>query len=196
MTMKQLSLCSAATMSPRRLLRLLDACEEGVSWASVYSTSAEAWAACSRPDWLLWVLLELKIWDEAKGRLFACWCVRNTPLTCGDRVWDLLTSHGRVAVEVAELYSSGRVSGLELQAAFNLAAWDVTTVWLNGTEIQRAAATAAAFAANPNLAASPAHESALAAAGNTELAARAQADALRRMFGNPASQKPTSPGRA
>ena len=57
-------------------------------------------------------------------RLFACWCVRNTPLQDGRKVWDLLTDErSRTAVEVAEQYARGEATDEELEAAWD-AAWD------------------------------------------------------------------------
>jgi hypothetical protein len=57
-------------------------------------------------------------WNERTARLFACWCVRNTPLIGGRTVWDLLAdSRSRTAVEVAERYANGDVTKEELDAA-------------------------------------------------------------------------------
>ena len=33
----------------------LDACASAVDWARGYATLAEAWMACERPDWMLWI---------------------------------------------------------------------------------------------------------------------------------------------
>jgi len=55
---------------------------------------------------------------ERELRLFACWCVRNTPLHDGRKVWDLLTDkRSRAAVEVAERYADGLATDDELAAA-------------------------------------------------------------------------------
>lgn len=58
------------------------------------------------------------------ARLFACRCVRETPLTDGRKVWDLLTD-GRslAAVAVAEKYTVGEATTEELAAAWE-AAWE------------------------------------------------------------------------
>ncbi len=51
-------------------------------------------------------------------RLFACWCVRNTPLHDGRTTWDLLTNErSRNAVEVAEQHAAGKVTNDELATA-------------------------------------------------------------------------------
>ena len=57
-------------------------------------------------------------WTEESARLFACWCVRHTPLTDGRVTWDLLTDkRSRAAVEVAERYARGGATAKELAAA-------------------------------------------------------------------------------
>ena len=51
-------------------------------------------------------------------RLFACWCVRHTPLTDGRVVWDLLTDErSRRAVEVSERFAGGEATPQALAAA-------------------------------------------------------------------------------
>ena len=37
----------------------LRACEEAITWAWGFPTPAEAWGACARGDWLIWVALAL-----------------------------------------------------------------------------------------------------------------------------------------
>ena len=60
---------------------------------------------------------------ERDLRLFACWCVRNTPLHDGRTAWDLLTDkRSQTAVEVAERYADGLATQDELDAAW-AAAW-------------------------------------------------------------------------
>ncbi len=64
---------------------------------------------------------------EKELRLFACWCVRNTPLGDGRVVWDLLTDkRSRNAVKVAEQYAIGEAAADDLRAAWvkaGIAAW-------------------------------------------------------------------------
>ena len=68
--------------------------------------------------------LEHPRWDAKAQRIFACWCVRNTPLADGRKVWDLLTDErSRSAVDVAERYANGHANDEELAAA-RAAAWD------------------------------------------------------------------------
>lgn len=55
---------------------------------------------------------------------FVCWCVRNTPLSDGRTVWDLLTDErNRRAVETKERWIDGKATDGELAAARD-AAWD------------------------------------------------------------------------
>jgi hypothetical protein len=87
--------------------------------------------------------------DDRTARLFACWCVRNTPLADGHVVWDLLTDErSRNAVEVAERYADGNATLGELNAARDAAraaAWDAA--WDAARDAAWAAALAAALAA-------------------------------------------------
>lgn len=90
---------------------LKDACAEARKWAKSYPTLAEAWDACTNPEWMCWALNKLDYNDSVALRRFACWCVRNTPLPDGRKVWDLLTDErSRRAVEVAEAFADGRAT--------------------------------------------------------------------------------------
>ena len=104
--------------SLRNLLEEHDACEEGVAWALQYETSASAWDACERPDWMLLAIDSVGVSDPHKNRLFAIWCARHTPLGDGRTTWDLLSDErSRRAVEVAELFAAGKATEEELSAA-------------------------------------------------------------------------------
>ena len=90
------------------------------------------------------LLRKYENWNEETARLFACWCVRNTPLMDGRTVWDLLTdTRSRKAVEIAEEYVAGKSSKKKLAAAWD-AAWNVTVPLRAGA---RAASRAAACTA-------------------------------------------------
>ena len=61
------------------------------------------------------LLHECEQWNERTARLFACWCVRHTPLADGRTVWELLMDErSKHAVEVAERYAIGEASYKEL----------------------------------------------------------------------------------
>jgi hypothetical protein len=89
----------------------------------------DVWDKCPNPQWLLWIAarLELQL-DQRALRLFACWCVRNTPLADGRTTWDLLTDErSRNAVIVSERFANGEATESELDAAgaaARAAAWD------------------------------------------------------------------------
>ena len=87
--------------------------------------------------------------DDRTNRLFACWCVRNTPLPDGRVAWDLLTDErSRKVVEVAERYANGEVTQAELIAA-GAAAWDAAgaAAWNAAWGAAGTAAWAAAWGA-------------------------------------------------
>ena len=130
------------------LLAFLDlhlACADATAWAwkSGVKTLLEAWRKCPNPQWMIWALESAGHKDERVLRLFACWCVRHTPLTDGRKVWDLLTDErSRNAVEVAELFMDGNATSEQLAAAEAAA----------GTAARAAAWTAARAAARAALA--------------------------------------------
>lgn len=93
-------------------------------WAEQYDNWKDIVNNCKRSDWLLWLDVKLDILDDKERRLLACYMVRNTPLTDGRTVWDLLTDdRSRNAVVVAERYANGNATQEELAAA-RAAAWD------------------------------------------------------------------------
>ena len=177
------------------------ACPEGKRFALKHKTMAEVWAACPRADWLIWILertghkLDLKTL-----RLFACWCVRETPIADGRKVWDLLTDErSRNAVIVSERFANGEATEEERVAARDAAESAAESAAEDAAE--DAAESAAAFAAGSaaedaaSFAARDAAESAASAsedagksedAGESESRAQAfQADRFRTLFKNP-----------
>ena len=158
------------------LLKRMDACSEAVAFADQHRSLKAAWEACTRPDWMLWLLGAVTHEDDKTYRLYACWCARNTPLANGRKVWDLLTDkRSRDAVEVAERFAVGEATREELAAAWD-AAWDAA--WAAAWAARDAAwdaAWAAAWAARA---------AARAAAGDAawDAAWAAQSDQLRIMF--------------
>lgn len=121
-------------LTPKQFCDATDACDDGYVFAITQQTMADVWDKCPRADWLLWILNKLdRQADDRPLRLFAVWCVRNTPLSDGRKVGDLLTDpRSLAALEVAERYANGNATDDELAAA-----WDAA----------RAAAWAAAWAA-------------------------------------------------
>ena len=157
---------SYLNLTPKQFCAKTYACDDGQAFALTQPTMADVWDKCPRPDWLLWILHKLNRQPDARMlRLFAVWCARNTPLSGGRKVENLLTDpRSLAALEVAERYANGNATDDELAAA-GYAAW--------------AAAWAAARAA--------ARDAAGDAAGAAAWAA--QVDQLRKMIPNPFAMK-------
>lgn len=110
-------------------LKSIGACDEAVKYASAHTSLKAAWEACPRPNWMLWLLGKVKHDDPKAYRLYACWCVRNTPLSDGRKVWDLLMDdRSKNVVIVSEKYANGEATDEELAAA-GAAAWDAWDAW-------------------------------------------------------------------
>jgi hypothetical protein len=114
---------------------------------------------------MLWALRNIGYTDERTLRLYACACVRGTPLADGRTVWDLLTdARSKTAVEVAERFARGDATGQERHAAAAVFAAAYAAY-------ADAAAYAAAYAAYVAAAADDAAGAAYAAAYATYVAA-------------------------
>jgi hypothetical protein len=180
--------------TPQEFCDMHDACKEGRDFALQYKTMADVWDSCPRVDWMRWIQ------DRAgpkpsnkKLRLFACWCVRETPLADGRKVWDLLTDErSRNAVIVAERHANGDATDAELAAAWaaaGAAAWAAAgdAAWAAARDAARDAAGDAARAAARAAAWAAARDAAWAAAW---AAARdAQTKQFRAIFPNPFRKK-------
>jgi hypothetical protein len=161
------------------LLKNLNACIEAIEFAETCPNLRRAWETCNRPDWMLWLANRLGFKDLKTLRLYACWCVRNTPLADGRTVWDLLTDpRSRNAVEVSERFANGDATEGELAAAEDAAleaTWDAA--WEATEDAALDAAEDAAFYATEDTALDAAEDAALEA---VRAAARAAAwDAAR-----------------
>jgi len=104
-------------MSIREFLDLYDVCSEASEFASMFSTLHGAWNACDRVDWLVWTHEYVVPADRGSLRLYGCWCIRQTPLADGRKVWDLLSTESRTAVEVTERFAVGAATSEEHSAA-------------------------------------------------------------------------------
>ena len=162
-------------LTPKQFCDATGACSDGRAFALTQPTMTEVWDKCPRPDWLLWILYKLK-WRSGDRtlRLFAVWCARNTPLSDGRKVGDLLTDpRSLAALEVAERYANANATDGELAAAW-AAAWE---------DAAGDAAEAAAWAAAGAVSRAAAGDAAGAAA--LDAAWDAQADQLRKIMPNP-----------
>jgi hypothetical protein len=105
------------------LLAALGACLDAREWTEQVVDLREAWAKCQRSDWMVWALRNIGFKDDRKFRLYACGCARNTPLSDGRALWDLLTDQrSRTAIEVAERFAEGKATDEERQEARSAAA--------------------------------------------------------------------------
>jgi hypothetical protein len=108
-----------------QLLGKVGACPEARTWikSAKIPDLQEAWQKCPRSDWMLWALNKINFRDDKTLRLYACACVRGTPLADGRTTWDLLTDpRSRTVVEVVERFAEGRATEEERDAARD-AAW-------------------------------------------------------------------------
>jgi hypothetical protein len=181
-------------------LKKYHACPNGADFARKYASPADAWDACNRSDWMLWTLNQLAIGTEIQMRQFACWCVRYTPLPEGGKVWDLLTDErSRKVVEVAEAFCEGKATQAELDdaqaaavaaaaayAVYAAAAYAAAAYAADAAAAAADAAAEAAWAAAAYTATYAAEAAAWADANvDVDAARAAQADQLRKIFGNP-----------
>jgi len=103
----------------KAFFKALGACPEGKNWAGRVENLETVWNTCQRASWMLWALDRIGFEDDRKLRLYACACVRKTPLADGRTTWDLLTDErSRKAIEVAELYAEGKATEEELVIAW------------------------------------------------------------------------------
>ena len=87
----------------------MNACAEAVEWASRFATPEQAWAACERGDWMLWLVGRAGI-EREKLVLVACECARLAlPHTSDERV--------KKAIEVTEAWARGEVAIEDVRAA-------------------------------------------------------------------------------
>ena len=166
-------------------LRKLNACEDACEWAASYSSPEEAWAACPRGDWMLWLLGKIPSTRRQDLVLAACACARLALpyVTPGE-------DRPRVAIETAEAWARGavgldavRVAVYDADAACAAAAADAACAAACAACAAAYAACAAAYApadavysaAAPAAAAAAAN--AAAAAANAAAAAADAADA-------------------
>ena len=134
-------------MKTKEFLKKHSACIEGAKWALSIGEEMDAvWNAMveqGKYDWLIWTAARPGVFPDTVLRKLACRFVRETPLSDGRKVWDLLTDErSRNAVEVAEAYADGKATAQELEDAYDAA--DAAACAADAAED---AAFAAAFAA-------------------------------------------------
>jgi hypothetical protein len=125
------------------LLVRLNACAAAREWASDFPSLADAWAACPRGDWLLWLAGHLKI-PRPLLVLAACACART--------VLHLIPEgeeRPRVAIETAEAWARGGDNAPSLDDVHEAghAAYIVVCTTTNNIHAAAYAAHAAAYTA-------------------------------------------------
>ena len=134
-----------------------DACKSGRVWAykqtllKSKAMMSDIWPLLiARPEDLRWAATREGVFSDKDLRLMACQFVRETPLTNGRKVWDLLTDkRSRNAVIIAEKFANGEVTNAAMdaaRAAAGSAAWDAAwaAAWAAAGDAAGAAAGAAA----------------------------------------------------
>jgi len=71
----------------KEFFRVLGACNDGQAWAEQATSLETVWNTCKRSDWMLWALRQIGFQDDRKMRLYACACIRKTPLADGHTAW-------------------------------------------------------------------------------------------------------------
>ena len=138
-------------MKTKEFLKEHEACKDGAKWAlSIGKKMGAVWNAMikqGKHDWLIWTATRPGVFPGSVLQKLPCRFVRETPLSDGRKVWDLLTDESsRKAVEVAELYAEGKATYEELQAAYDAAHATADAAYA-AAAAHDAAAYAAAYAA-------------------------------------------------
>ena len=169
-------------LTPKQFCDATHACENGVEYALTQPDMAAVWDNCPRVDWLLWIADKVGCMPDDKTlRLFAVWCVRETPLGDGRKVFDLLTDdRSKNSLLISEKYANGNATQRELAAAR-------TAAWFSAWDAALAAAQAAAWFSALAAARDAARDAALAAARAAawSSAYTHQANHLRTLIKNP-----------
>jgi hypothetical protein len=157
-------------MKTKDFLKKHNACIDGAKWAlSISKDMGDVWDAMieqGKHEWLRWTATRPGVFPDTVLRKLVCRFIRETPLSDGRKVWDLLPDkRSRNAVEVAEAYADGKATDGELQAARS-AAYDAAY----DAAAADAAARAAAYAT---------YAAAYDAAAAADAAARAAGDAAK-----------------
>jgi hypothetical protein len=134
-----------------------DACSGGQAFADKHPTLESFWAACHRPDWMLWVYnrIELSKNNDRALRLFAVWCARSVPQT---------DPRCNAAIDCAERFANGIAAMAELSAAWSAARSAAESAWSAARSAALSAARSAALSAAWSAAESAAESAARSAA--------------------------------
>jgi hypothetical protein len=145
-------------MKTADFIREHSACREGAKWAlSISADMSAVWDAMieqGKHDWLIWTATRPGVFPDSTLRKLACRFVRETPVSNGRTVWELLTDErSRKAIEVTEAYVDGNATEAELAAAYSAACDAYSAADAAARDAANAAARAALAAARAALAA-------------------------------------------
>ncbi len=111
-------------------------------FAARFTTLEELWNALDNLRWMFGVLQHIVLENDPRYRMFACWCVRHTPVSDSGMFWDWLDCDiSRDAVNVADDYLRGNATRNELEIAVS-AAWDHAQTTRNSAVLSAALCTA------------------------------------------------------
>ena len=97
--------------------------KEFVKWALAECTTMPEVFAKAKPEWRIWIAARPGIMSKKDLILWACRCIKKTPLHDGGTVWDLLTDkRSKRAVKLAKKYAKGKVSFKVMEEAARSAA--------------------------------------------------------------------------
>ena len=119
-------------------LQYLGACDPAIEFASDYSSLSDAYAACTRPDWLFWLAGHTGV-SRQDIVLAACACARTAlPFATGPEAL--------IAIETAEAWCRGEAT-IEQVRVRAYGAVDAASAAASAAVYARAAAVYAARAA-------------------------------------------------
>jgi hypothetical protein len=91
------------------------ACDPAVKFRSQFTTFEEAWIACPRGDWMLWIASKVGVEDKL---------IIKTAALCANTVRHLMTDKRSTdAIDIALKYAEGLATKDELRAAYAAAAY-------------------------------------------------------------------------
>jgi hypothetical protein len=153
-----------------RFLKDMHACDEAVQFADDFRSLKSAWNACERGDWMLWLIRRtMNKDDESQLRVLTL-----AKAICAKLVLHLmLDERSKNAVDVAERFGLGQASRMELDAAAATAYAAAANAAYTAAAADAANAANAAYAAAAADAANAANAAAAAYAANAANAAAA-----------------------
>ena len=132
----------ANTINKLTIKTLLDMnpCSDGAKFLKEQKTIQKAWKTCSNPQWMIWALNRLNLFQESIAREFACECAEHTLHLFEDKYPD--DKRPRKAIEFARTLIAN-------PDAAESAAWSAaeSAAWSAAESAARSAAESAAESA-------------------------------------------------